>query len=137
VSGGDAFLQGLLREGYIEGKNINIEHRYVEGPEKIDQAARELVDLKVEAIFVVGTPAALVVKRLTSSIPIVAANMADPVADGLVASLSQPGGNLTGNTFLGPELNSKRVQILRELVPGVSLGCNIRVYTAHTQCKTW
>jgi len=67
-----------------------------------------------------GTPAAIAAKRATSAIPIVAANMADPVADGLVVSLTRPGSNVTGNTFLGPELGPKRLQLLREVIPQVS-----------------
>jgi putative tryptophan/tyrosine transport system substrate-binding protein len=116
----DALQQGLREAGYIEGQNIAIEHRYAKDSDEATKAANELVGLGVEAIMAVGTPNALVVKRATSSIPIVGATMADPVADGLVASLSRPGGNLTGNTFLGPELGSKRFQLSRELVPGIT-----------------
>jgi putative ABC transport system substrate-binding protein len=116
----EAFLRGLRENGYIEGQNIAIEHRYAEDSDEASKAAKELVGLRVEVITVVGTPAALAVKRATSSIPIVGLNMADPVADGLVASLSRPGGNVTGNTFIGPVLGSKRLQLLRELVPGIT-----------------
>ena len=122
VSARDAFQQGLREDGYIEGQNIAIEHRYyyAEDSDEISKAANELVALRVDVIMAGGTPAALAVKRATSSIPIVGVNMADPVADGLVASLSRPGGNVTGNTFIGPELGSKRLQLLRELVPGIT-----------------
>jgi putative ABC transport system substrate-binding protein len=104
----EAFLQGLREDGYIEGHNIAIEHRYAEDSDEASKAANEFVGLRVDVIIVVGTLAALAAKRATSSIPIVGLNMADPVADGLVASLSRPGGNVTGNTFIGPVLGSKR-----------------------------
>jgi hypothetical protein len=87
----EAFLRGLRENGYIEGQNIAIEHRYAEDSDEASKAAKDIVGLRVEVITVVGTPAALAVKRATSSIPIVGLNMADPVADGLVASLSRPG----------------------------------------------
>ena len=82
-------------------------------------ATHDLVRLHVDVIVTGGTPAALAVKRATNTIPIVVVAMADPVADGLVASLARPGGNVTGNTFLGPELGPKRLQLMREVVPGV------------------
>ena len=116
----DAFQRGLREAGYVEGQNIAIEHRYAKDSDQASRAANELADLGVDVIMAVGTPNALAVKQATSSIPIVGATMADPVADGLVASLSRPGGNLTGNTFLGPELGSKRFQLLRELLPGIT-----------------
>jgi putative tryptophan/tyrosine transport system substrate-binding protein len=120
VSFRDAFLQGLREDGYIEGQNIAIEHRYAKDSDEINKATNELVGLGVDVIVAYGTPNALAAKRATSSIPIVGVTMADPVADGLVASLSRPGGNLTGNTFIGPELGSKRFQLLRELVLGIT-----------------
>jgi len=121
VSLREAFLQGLREEGYIEGQNVAIEERYYSGDsETLEKAVNELVGLRVDVIMAGGTPAAIAVKRATSSIPIVAMGMADPMADGLVASLSQPGGNVTGNSFIGPELSSKRLQLLREVVPGVT-----------------
>jgi putative tryptophan/tyrosine transport system substrate-binding protein len=117
----DAFLQGLREDGYIEGQTFVIEDRFYAGDSgETIKAANELVGLRVNVIMAGGTPAALAVKRITSSIPIVCMAMADPVSDGLAASLSRPGGNVTGNTFLGPELGSKRLQLLRELVPGIT-----------------
>jgi len=117
----DAFLQGLREDGYIEGQTFVIEDRYYAGDSaETIKAANELVGLRVNVIMAGGTPAALAVKRITSSIPIVSMGMADPVSDGLAASLSRPGGIVTGNTFLGPELGSKRLQLLRELVPGIT-----------------
>jgi ABC-type uncharacterized transport system substrate-binding protein len=120
VSTREAFEQGLRESGYIEHQNIAIEHRYAKDPDEISKAVNDLIALRVDVIMTMGTPASLAAKRASSSIPIVAANMADPMADGLVASLSRPGGNLTGNTFIGPELSAKRLQLLRELVPGVT-----------------
>jgi putative ABC transport system substrate-binding protein len=117
----NAFRQGLREDGYIEGQTFAIEDRYYTGDSaETTKAANELVGLRVNVIVAGGTPAALAVKRATSAIPIVGVNMADPVSDGLAASLSRPGGNVTGNTFLGPELGSKRLQLLRELVPGIT-----------------
>src|SRR5438132_1776306 len=95
-----------------------IEYRYGD-LDGLRNAADDLVRLHVDVIVTGGTPAALAVKRATNTIPIVVVAMADPVADGLVASLARPGGNVTGNTFLGPELGPKRLQLLREVVPGV------------------
>jgi putative ABC transport system substrate-binding protein len=113
-----AFLRGLRENGYIESQNITIEHRYSEvGPDQLNNTVDELVQLGVDVIVATGTPAALAAKRATNSIPIVALSMADPVADGLIASLARPGGNVTGNTFIGPELGPKRLQLLKEVLP--------------------
>ena len=120
VSMRDAFEQGLRESDYLNRQDIAIENRYAKDADEISRAVNDLVTLRVDVIMTTGTPASLAAKRATSSIPIVAANMADPVADGLVASLSRPGGDLTGNTFLGPELSAKRLQLLRELVPGIT-----------------
>ena len=120
VSMRDAFEQGLRESDYLNRQDIATENRYAKDADEISRAVNDLVTLRVDVIMTTGTPASLAAKRATSSIPIVAANMADPVADGLVARLSRPGGNLTGNTFLGPELIAKRLQLLRELVPGIT-----------------
>jgi putative tryptophan/tyrosine transport system substrate-binding protein len=116
----EAFQQGLREDGYVEGKNFAIEHRYGEGLDEFREAADELVHLDVDVIMAMGTPAILAAKRATSAIPIVGGGMADPVADGLVASLARPGGNITGNTFIGPELGPKRLQLLRVVVPAAT-----------------
>jgi ABC-type uncharacterized transport system substrate-binding protein len=114
----EACLRGLRENGYTEGQNITIEDRYFgNGPDQLNNAVDELVRLGVDVIVAMGTPAALAAKRATNSIPIVAASMADPVADGLIASLARPGGNVTGNTFIGPELGPKRLQLLKEVFP--------------------
>lgn len=113
-----AFREGLREEGYVEDQNIRTENRYAESVEGLETAAVELANLGVEVILASGTPAVLAARRATKVIPIVGASMADPVADGSVASLARPAGNVTGNTFLGPELMPKRLQLLREIVPG-------------------
>jgi putative tryptophan/tyrosine transport system substrate-binding protein len=115
----EAFRQGLQElGGYVEGKNIAIEYRHG-NLDNLAILANDLVRLDVDVILAGGMPAALAAKRATNTIPIVGSVMADPVADGLVASLARPGGNVTGNTFLAPELGPKRLELLREVIPGV------------------
>jgi putative ABC transport system substrate-binding protein len=117
----DAFRQGLRQLGYTEGRNIAIEYRGADGRiERFPSLAAELVRLEVDLIFAANTPAALAARQATATIPIVAAVMGDPVEDGLVASLAQPGGNVTGLTFLAPELTAKRMQLLKDALPNVS-----------------
>ena len=117
----DAFRQGLRERGYVEGQNIVIEYRFAEGKlDRLPDLAAELARLKLDVIVAGATPAARAAQGATKTIPIVSQSMADPVADGLVASLGRPGGNITGNTFLGPELVSKRLELLKEVLPGVS-----------------
>ena len=114
----DAFRQELSKLGWIEGKNITIEYRFAEQkPERLPELAAELVRLKVDLIVVGSTPASLAAKQATGAIPIVMASVPDPVAAGLVASLAQPGGNVTGLSSLSPELNTKRLEILNDAVP--------------------
>src|SRR5262245_3679026 len=113
----DAFRQELGKLGWIEGKNIAIEYRFAEGKfDRLPKIAADIVRLKVDLILVTGTGAALAAKSATTSIPIVIAVAADPVAAGLVASLARPGGNVTGLSSLG-ELNTKRLEILKDAVP--------------------
>jgi len=115
------FLQGLQDLGYRDGQNIFIERRFAEwNLDRLREFAAEMVRGNVEVIVALSTPAARAAKQATSAIPIVAIGMADPVADDLVASLARPGGNVTGTTFLGPELVAKRLQLLKEVVPGLS-----------------
>lgn len=114
-----AFLLGLRELGYLEGKNISIVYTYSADSDEFAEAAKQVVDLGVDVILASGSAGAYAAKGATRSIPIVGAVMADPVADGLVVSLSRPGGNVTGNTLLGAELTAKRLQLLRELVPGL------------------
>jgi putative tryptophan/tyrosine transport system substrate-binding protein len=117
----NAFLQGLHELGYTEGQNLAIERRYADGSsDRLRELAAELVRRKPDIIVAFSTTAARPAKQATGTIPIVAVAMADPVADELIASLARPGGNVTGTTFLGPELVAKRLQLLREIVPGLS-----------------
>ena len=118
----EAFRQELSKLGWIEGKNIAIEYRFGEnkGPERIPDLAADLVPLKVDLIVVTSTPVALAVKKATTTIPIVMASGLDPVAAGLVDSLARPGGNVTGLTSLAIELNTKRLEILKDAVPKLS-----------------
>jgi putative tryptophan/tyrosine transport system substrate-binding protein len=117
----EAFRQGLRERGYAEGQNIVIEYRAADGKiERFPRLATELVRLKVDLIVAGNTPMARAAQQATTTIPIVAGAMGDPVGDGLVASLSRPGGNITGLTFLGPELVPKRLGLLKEALPKVS-----------------
>jgi putative ABC transport system substrate-binding protein len=117
----NAMLQRLHELGYTEGQNLILERHYANGSsDRLRELAAELVRRKPDLIVAFSTTAARPAKQATGTIPIVAVNMADPVADELVASLARPGGNVTGTTFLGPELVAKRLQLLREVVPGLS-----------------
>jgi putative tryptophan/tyrosine transport system substrate-binding protein len=117
----DAFRLGLRERGYVEGQNIVIEYRSADGRiERFPQLANELVSLSLDLIVAPNTPAARAAQRVTTTIPIVVPVMGDPVADGLVASLARPGGNITGLTFLGPELASKRLGLLKQALPNAS-----------------
>jgi putative ABC transport system substrate-binding protein len=115
-----AFVQRLRELGWIEGRNIAIEYRWAEGrEERFAGIAAEFVRLKVDVIVTSGTPQVLAAKQATSVIPIVFASSGDPVAGGLVASLARPGGNATGLSTLVPDLAGKRIELLREVVPGL------------------
>ena len=117
----DAFVSALRELGHTEGQNIAFDRRFADGDaNKLSGLARELVERRVDAIVALGTPAARAANRATSVIPIIGIAMADPVGDELASSLARPGGNVTGTTFLGPELVSKRLQLLKEIVPGLS-----------------
>jgi putative tryptophan/tyrosine transport system substrate-binding protein len=114
----EALRQELSKLGWIEGKNIAIEYRFAEQkPERLPELAADLARLKVDLIVVSGTPPALAAKNATTAIPIVMINTPDPVALGLVASLARPGGNVTGLAALAPEINTKRLEILKDAVP--------------------
>jgi putative tryptophan/tyrosine transport system substrate-binding protein len=117
----DAFRQGLRERGYVEGQSIIIEYRSADGRiERFPELANELASLNLDLILAPNTPAARAAQRATTTIPIVVPVMGDPVADGLVASLAHPGGNITGLTFLGPELVSKRLGLLKQALPNAS-----------------
>jgi putative ABC transport system substrate-binding protein len=117
----EAIHQGLRDLGYVEGRNVVIERRDAEGKfERLPALAAELVALKVDVIVAPSTVAALATKQATRTVPIVFAGAADPVTDGLVTSLARPGGNVTGLSVLAPELAGKRLELLKQAVPGVS-----------------
>jgi putative ABC transport system substrate-binding protein len=114
----EAFRQEMRKLGWIEGKNIIIEYRFAEQkPERIPELAADLVRLKVDLIVVTGNPLAFAAKKATTTIPIVMTTVGDPVGYGLVASLARPGGNVTGLSSLVPELNTKRLEVLKDAVP--------------------
>jgi putative ABC transport system substrate-binding protein len=117
-----AFRKGLSETGYVDGQNLAIEFRWAEGHyDRLPAMAADFVGRKVDVIWAGGTTSILAAKNATSSIPIVFAGGVDPVAAGFVSSLARPGGNLTGVTFMTPELMAKRIELLSELVPGVKL----------------
>ena len=117
----DAFRLGLRELGYSEGHNILVEYRWADGKtERLPALAAELVRLKVDVIVTSGTPGGLAAKNATSTIPIVMASGGDFVADGLVASFSRPGGNITGLSVFARELSGKRLEILKEAIPGMT-----------------
>jgi putative ABC transport system substrate-binding protein len=114
----DAFRQEMRKLGWIEGKNIAIEYRFAERrTERLPELAADLVRLKVDLIVVTTINPALAAKRATTTIPIVMMYSSDPVGVGLVASLARPGGNVTGTSSLAPELNTKRLEVLKDAVP--------------------
>jgi len=117
----DSFRQGLRDFGYIENQNIAIEYRSAEGKvDRLAQAARELVSIPVDVIVVTGSPATHAVRQATSTIPIVAIGVGDPLRAGFAVSLARPGGNMTGLSSLSPDLIGKRLEILRECIPAVA-----------------
>jgi putative ABC transport system substrate-binding protein len=118
----DAFRKGLAENGYVDGKNVVVETRWAEGHlERLPALAADLVAAKVEVIVALGPPAAKAAKNATSTIPIVFQVGVDPVAEGLVASLARPGGNLTGLSLLAAALPPKQLELLCELVPSAKI----------------
>ena len=116
-----AFDQGLREHGYRQGQNIVVERRFAEAKaERMSDIAAELVRLKVDVIVTSTDPGIAAVRQQTQTIPIVMANSTDPVATGFVASLARPGGNVTGLSSISPELSVKRLELLKEAVPGLS-----------------
>jgi putative tryptophan/tyrosine transport system substrate-binding protein len=116
----ESFRQGLRDLGYVEGRNIWIDYRWAEGrPDRFPALAAELTQLNVELIVTYNNPGVAALQQATRTIPIVAANMGDPVGSGFAASLARPGGNITGLSGLSEELSRKWVELLREAVPTV------------------
>ena len=116
----NAFRLGLRDLGYLEGQNLAFEYRYAGGlPDRLAWVAVELVRRPVDLIATFGTPPTLAAKEATTTIPIVMMGVGDPVGSGLVPSLARPGGNITGNTILGPEVAGKRLQLLKEVIPSL------------------
>ncbi len=127
----EAFRLGLVELGYVEGKNIVIEWRYLEAkPDRLLSLAAELVRLKVDIIVTAGPLATRAAKEGTSTIPVVMAQDPDPVGNGFVASLARPGGNITGLSRLAPELSGKRLELLKEIIPKLS---RVAVFGTSTQ----
>jgi len=117
----NAFLQGLRELGYIDGKNIVVEHRYGGGKsESLSRIIAEFLQLKVDVIVVPGSPAIRAARQATKTLPIVIVTQSDPVADKLVDSLAHPGGNITGLTRLTSELSGKRLQLFKEAIPTIA-----------------
>ena len=116
------FLQGLKEAGYVQGQNVAVEYRYAENEfDRLPALAVDLVSRHVAVIVANGVPVALAAKAATTTIPIVFVTGFDPVASGLVASLNRPGANLTGTAILETEVASKRLQLLRELMPNAAV----------------
>ena len=117
----EAFRAGLHELGYQEGRNVVIEYRWADGQyERLPALFAEIVRLNVNVIVTHGTPGALAAKQVTNTIPIVVAAVGDAEASGVVGSLARPGGNLTGLTFFNPELAAKRLELLKETLPGLT-----------------
>lgn len=115
------FRDGLRDLGYVEGRDVVIEFRWAEGKyERFPALIGELLSIKVDVIVTAGTPASLAVKKATTSIPLVMIAVGDPVGTGIVPSLSRPGANITGLTSISPQLEGKRLELLREVIPGIS-----------------
>lgn len=117
----EPFRNGLRALGYEDGRNLHIEYRWADGEyDRFPRLVSELLAAKVELIVTAGTPAAQAVKRATKTVPLVMVAVGDPVGTGLVPSLARPGGNLTGLSSIAPDLEGKRLELLRELMPALS-----------------
>jgi ABC-type uncharacterized transport system substrate-binding protein len=117
----EAFRQGLQDLGYVEGKNILVEYRYSEGKsDRIPSFVSEFVQLKVDVLVVTNPPSIRAAKQATKTIPVVMVSTADPVATGIIDSLARPGGNITGLTRLTRELSGKRLELIKEVIPGIT-----------------
>jgi putative tryptophan/tyrosine transport system substrate-binding protein len=117
----EALRLGLQDHGYVVGRNVEIEYRWAEGSyERLPALAAELVALRVDLIITQGTPAAVAAKQATTTIPIVMAVVGNPIETGIVTGLARPGGNITGSSFFHPELNGKRLELMKTLSPGLA-----------------
>jgi ABC-type uncharacterized transport system substrate-binding protein len=117
----EAFLRGLRELGYVQGRSIIIEYRWAEGKvERLSALAAELISLQVDMIVTAGVPAAKAAKAATSTTPVVMATSADAVGDGLIASFARPGGNVTGISLFSRELSGKRLEVVKEAIPGIT-----------------
>jgi putative ABC transport system substrate-binding protein len=115
------FRQQLHELNYVEGQNLTYVYLRTDGsPDQLDAAAMALAQLPVNVIVAFGTPRAKAAQRATKTIPIVAISISDPVGSGLVTSLAHPAGNITGNTILGPDIVTKKLQILKDAIPTVA-----------------
>jgi putative tryptophan/tyrosine transport system substrate-binding protein len=132
----EAFRGGLRELGYVGGKNIVIEYRSSEGKtDRLPELVAELVRLKVDVIVATGPNATHAAKEATTTIPIVFTNHGDPVGTGVVASLAQPGGNITGLSTLVPELSGKRLELLKEVAPKLSRVAVLGTSTIRTHAR--
>ena len=114
----EAFRKQLQELGYVEGRNLVIDWRYAgKGTFQLPNLAKELVHLQPDALVSITTPATTAMKAAAGSIPVVFANVGDPVATGFVGSLAHPGGNMTGQSILAPDLSGKRLELLKEIIP--------------------
>ena len=117
----DALRTGLHDLGYAEGKNIVIEFRWAEGNyDRLPDLVAELIGLKIEVLVTQGTPVTAAAKRMTRTVPIVMTPVGDAVASGIIDSLARPGGNITGITFFLPEICSKRLELLKQMIPAIN-----------------
>jgi putative ABC transport system substrate-binding protein len=115
------FREGLRELGYVEGTNVHVEYRWAEGRyERFPALVAELLAARVEVIVTAGTPSSLAVQRATSTLPLVMVAVGDPVATGLAKTLARPGGSATGLCSIAPDMEGKRLQLLRDLLPGIS-----------------
>ena len=133
-----AFQKGLRELGYVVGQNLAIEYRSSDGHnERLPALVSELIRLNVDLIALRGTPQALAVRNATNTLPIVMTAVADPVGSGIVASLANPGGNITGLSSFDTELEAKRIELLKELVPGLRRLASIRDFRNPTSATQW
>jgi putative tryptophan/tyrosine transport system substrate-binding protein len=133
-----AFQKGLQELGYVPGQNFTIEYRSSDGRnERLPELASEFVRLNVDLIVLRGTPQAIAVRDATGTIPVVMAAVADPVGSGIVASLAKPGGNITGLSTFVTELEPKRMEFLKEIVPGVKRTATIRDFSNPATATQW